>query len=505
MRFSFATLVLGSLAGCSSILGIDGYSIGQPSTDMAEAGAGASGPDAETNSHLSDAQTELLDSGEEPDFRDSDVSVIDGDALVDSTQPSEPEAKDASVPCTDMKPDREAGIFVSTAGSREANCGAYNLPCSSRMGCDKRRPQAVSLVYIATGEYSPDRLKLLPGLTLQGGWTHLADDWTRKCGVERASITVVASTSNVGIYAEYDGESVLDTLTVRTKPTAADGESQYAIWVQGASTRLMLKDVIASAGPSGKGAAGRGGAAAASVTGTCTPSTGKAGLSGMTGKGGAKGAFDATGYLPMAGLSGTSGSPGQAGLTMAPECLHGCAIGCVMPAQNICVASATGDICGVAGLTGCGGMPGLGGEGGQGGGSSIGLFAAGGLVTISGGSLASADGAPGGRGGAGGQGSIGSEGKMGANGQRCGPCINGSSCAPPPNTPQPKGSTGGTGGRGGTGGNGGDGAVGSSFAYYKAVAASIMVSPLTQLHHGGPGPIVGNGAAGDALDTNLQQ
>ncbi len=513
--------------------------------DAADSGAPGEIPDAARH----DA---LVDTGGE----DGPTDAVAPDVPEDSG-PAPDEVPDAGgrqileepgKPIPDCEPaaaDRNS-IFVSLAGADEPNCGSDAKPCLTiKKGMERARDTERTRVLIDTGRY-PESLVLLPGLTFIGGWNNVGGEWTRKCGDNRNASVVVASPSEIGVLAVYDGEAVLDTLTVETAPATPEGKSAYGVFARGETTKLTLREVNVRAADGGSGLVGAVGETPLPASGTCDASDGAAAsVAGTQGPGGGLGSFDVGGYTPASGSAGGVGSRGNNGTLDAPRCVQ-CFASCDTAS---CTGVEAGQSCGTAGAAGCGGEGAAGGGGGLGGGASIAVYAWGAQVTIEGGALAAGNGGVGGPGGAPGSGGAGSDGLTGLPGASCMRCYRGIFIGPvlPLSSIQPAsasaarsllpagaaadidlidpviikpgpvlptkcyntagsgaGGLGHVGGAGSAGGKGGGGAGGPSYGVFIGGSASVSISKDTEIEVGEGGAGTDSGASGEALPEKKQ-
>ena len=423
--------------------------------------------------------------------------------------------------CATEQPNQEHGIFVSADGkdSGEAGtCGAVTAPCATVKKA-LSIAKAGGVVYIAAGTYEEDGLTLGAGVTLQGGWVKRVDGgWIRRCDAARSAAVVIRAKSADRTLGAVDlqGSATVEAVTVESKATtAATAGSVYGIFVSGAKTGLILREVaikVQDAGAGNTGDAGQDGLAAAA---SCASGSGANGATiGQAGSGALAGSFSSAGYAPVPGIEGRAGGDGQDGTPApAPPCVTcGQGASCIPQCTPItCLRcgydGATYQQCGKAGNNGCRGGGGKGGKPGSGGGSSIGIFVWDGTVRIETGRIESGSGGNGGPGGPGGQGAVGTLGAPGsAGGLSCQTCAG--SNVPPDFTCHEEsqaagpGAPGGPGGSGKDGGPGGGGAGGHSYAIYKGGSAVVNVAPGVELVAGAPGSgggvAPGSGADGSA-------
>jgi hypothetical protein len=440
------------------------------------------------------------------------AQVIPGDGGSDAPAATDALAADggadvtADAACADVRPDDATGVFVATYGSDELTCGARTAPCLT-VGAGVARAlgsnPARSKVYVARGIYT-EKLALAATIEVIGGWDVTDGNYARAC-VSPESAVVLRAPASASVTVEATnlvGEARLSLLTVTSKLPAqvVPGESLVGIRAVGATTTLVLTDVVVAMGNGGNGAAGTRGAAGDAGAGSCAAGTGAPGAAGTAGAGASAGAFDPTGYVPAtatpgdAGTAGANGPPGGAGTCVT------CGACGAAPTCDF-VAAVAPQACGKPGAPGCAG--GAGGPGGAatGGGSSIALYAWDADVTIRGGKLTSGDAGSGGPGGAGGDGGVPTKGAAGLDADLCV-----TACAPSVAVPGTcaatstrglGGAAGDAGGGGGAGGAGGGGAGGSSFAIYQGGTGVVRTLGAVTLLHGQPGSGGGpTGAAG---------
>lgn len=457
---------------------------------------------------------------------------------------SPPDAGEPVPPITNCEPEvaePSAGVFASPKGSTAADCGTPETPCATiLLAMDRAQALSREFIYLETGTYA-EPVTLRAGLTIRGGYERENADWKRLCAADRSMRTRIQSTEIVGVWAEYQGTTTLDSLTIAALAKTPQGFSSYGVFARGPMTRLMLRDVQVFASAGGNGAKGSAGATPPPRAGNCLPAGDGADAigEGAPGANASSGKFDNTGYLPGAGSPGGMGNPGNtgvAGISQCKQCVDACD-------PTTCTGNSTGQSCGIAGLAGCGGSPAAGGGGGGGGGSSIGIYVWNAHVKIDAGLIQASDGGRGGAGGDPGLGGEGSDGTAGSNGQTCTICGKGVSgpIIPPPPSPDTEiaaadmapgtdpakiiapidggviipimcasskgsgiGTAGGRGGKGSRGGVGGSGAGGNSYGLYAGGTGEIEVSTSTRIQYGQPGKSQGTGIAGDAKASSRQ-
>ncbi|HEX8794317.1 MAG TPA: hypothetical protein VF765_25410 [Polyangiaceae bacterium] len=423
--------------------------------------------------------------------------------------------------CLLAVPDSLQGVFVATGGAT-ASCGAIDSPCgsiSAALTVVQQSAGTKNIVYVAESA-TPyvEQVILIGGVTIQGGWVYQgAGQWSRPCLQDPTQTAVVAPlssnpTSGV-IFANYTGISTLDTLSIVDGPTVPPtGQSLFGVFIDGASTQLVLQNVKVQMGTAGPGADGNMGAVGVGAVACNTPGDNATGQTGAAGSPGSAGTYGGMGFTvggqggtADAGAPGDNGGPGLAGGSCTGS---GCQILCANPptcstydCSSITAATQTGQ----TGKPGCGGNGGQGGTGGTGGGSSIAIYAfLGATVTLNGVVLEAGTGGRGGSGGLGGQGASGVPGAAGSS-VTCsqGYCAgtHATSCTAQPSTTGAGGDGGAPGGAGGYGGQGGGGAGGDSYCYYLATGATVSGSFSCTPGTGGPAGVP-NGTTGAGAAHN---
>ncbi len=443
-----------------------------------------------------------------------DASLPDGDVdqltpeagTADAPPDTPPDTTPPCIPDVAETVDDGAGVFVAGVGvgSDNAACGDRSSPCGSVQFAINRATTIAgkTTVYVASGEYVETR-KLVPGITVDGGWEIFNGRWARNCSPRPNAAVVIRAPNdaNVTVLAEYSGQATLHLLTLKSKPTALPSESLYGIVARGAATNLRLEDVAIVVAPGGDGNDGPSGPIGTPGTGGCAPNDGGSGLTSQNaGAGADAGFFTDAGYvaLPAVGVggNGTAGLPGTPGMDGGcVTCVASCSVSLLA-----CSAPAAAGSCGTGGMAGCAGQGGTGGQPGAGGGSSIGIYAISAKVTVVGAGVEAGSGGAGGNGGLGGNGGTGSNGPPGAPGPQCTTdCVPYPSCAPVSGAGTP-GAGGGKGGSGGAGARGGGGAGGYSYGIYRGGDADVTLGSGATVTHGQPGASRGNGASGKAAD-----
>jgi hypothetical protein len=318
----------------------------------------------------------------------------------------------------------------------------------------------------------------------------------------------IKSTSSPAFSAKgLSSTTTLDTLDVVVTATPTTGVSLYGITSD--DSMLALSNVSVTVPAGGPGQEGTtGGAGKAGNDGGCSPpDSGAVGSNGAAGNPTGAGMFSAppTGFVPAS--DGTNGAMGGQGSNGVQGAFGGSVSGysdCVSTGATACGGTRE-TFEGGPGIGGCPGGGGHGGTPGTGGGCSIAVYAWGGSVTITGGTLKTGGGGAGGNGGNGGMGGGGAPGVQGspATGfiKTCfydgltGDCHTLTGTAP-------GGDAGGLGGTGGMGGPGGGGAGGCSYGYYEGGGATVTASGTT-FDYGAGGPHgMPNGSTGPSAKHN---
>ncbi len=502
-------LASGALWACGSSLSTGA---GDSSTDVKDGGhtrdgtvVEASEPDAGHDAPVLDAPPGDGKPGDggmhegSPGDSRADVDAHSDDAATDATE--EPEAS----PCLPEAPDGTSGLFVVAGGSSSTSCGSLSLPCGSidvALTVAGTSGGTITTLYVGPGTFTESAtVSLLNGIAIVGGWNVFGMTWSHSCIPPE-----IDGPSPVFSATSLSTTTTLDTLDVVVKATAGTGVSLYGITSNASVLALSHVSVTVPAGGPGLNGS-TGGPGSPGVSGGCSP-PGK-GLTGSTGgfgnatdsgtfgppPGGYVPASDGTnGILGGTGANGTQGAFGSSDVGKS-ECKGAGGTSCTDP---------TATFEGGTGIGGCPGGGGYGGTPGTGAGCSIALYAWGGSVSVSGGTLKSGSGGLGGNGGNGSVGAAGAAGVAGASVKYISSCFY---------NPGPKecdstfayadgGAAGGLGGKGGTGGQGGGGAGGCSYAYYMGGLASVSTSG-TSLDNGTGGPGgAPNGASGPSANHN---
>ena len=442
----------------------------------------------------------------------ADTSVTPETGVLDAQVDAGVDAAD--VVCPQVTPDDATGIYATPTGTNSPTCGTRAAPCKTLSHSVGRAGAAFrTKVYAARGTYV-EKLTLVAGVEVIGGWDVTGTTWKRACNSPEEAVIVRAPAGQTVTVEARDlgGEATLSLLRVESKLLAQvlPGESLYGVVAVGTTTTLVMNDVrieMTDAIAAANGAKGDAGAAAPA---SCAAGNGKVGTDGGQGAGAPPGAYDPTnGYAPGAAAAGGAAGPGAngaaGGLGLCVVC-GTCAVNAAMTGCDFAPALG-GPSCGKDGTPGCGGGAGGSGAPASGGGSNIGLFAWDATVTVNGGKVRSGNAGNGGNGGSGGAGGAGTK---GAAGTATDLCVVGctfdpmnSSCADVKGRAD-GGAAGDAGGNGGGGGAGGGGGGGSSFAIYQGGQGLVTTSGSTSLAHGtagtGGAPAAGMGAAGVAAN-----
>jgi hypothetical protein len=393
-------------------------------------------------------------------------------------------------------------VFVSKSSSATSACGPIGTPCGTiAAGLAYAASQGKKHIYVdqgTSGYTYAEQVTLPNGITLEGGWVFGGGTtWTKVCSGNAAAAVIEPTGVSEAVIANGVAATLIN-LSIDNATVAAPnvGESIYGIFATGGALTLDGVVVVTSAGGTGSP-----GATASAGSGTVPGDGGVCGAgasdggSGGPGGPGQNGGYLSTGFQPVAAPSGTPGNAGS-----DEDGTQGSPLKC-----SACVSDGTGDCSTGNEVTytpdapgqGCGGNGGGPGHGGGGGGASIGIYAWGGTVTITGGSITSNSGGKGGAGSAGGQGAGGTTGSSGCVETLCGGgCSAEGLCTSPARTTGTVCSTPGVGQSGGAGGTGGGGAGGDSYAYYAGGGGSVTVSGTTLTNESG-------GAGGTGGTTGL--
>jgi hypothetical protein len=416
------------------------------------------------------------------------------------------------VVCPDVLPDDVTGMYVATTGTNTPSCGARATPCRSvTVGINRAlvAKPARARVYVARGTYA-EKVSLFADIEVIGGWEVAGTTWKRACVAPESAVVLRApASSNVTVEAQsIGGEARLSLLTVESKPAAQviAGESLYGVVAVGATTSLVMSDVLVTLGNAGAGGNGTKGGPGPLAPASCADGTGLPGADGSQGAGADFGAFDPTGYTPATAAAGEAASPGANGTAGGAGTCVTCGSCGLAPLCEF-IPAAGPMACGKDGTPGCSGGPGQPGGPATGGGSSIAVYAWDANVTVKGGVIKSGDAGNGGIGGAGGAGAVPTKGAAGASTDTCvtACALDGMGVA----CVETKaagigGAAGGIGGASGASGAGGGGGGGSSIAIYQGGAGFVTTTGGASLAHGsagrGGGPDAGAGTGGVAAD-----
>ncbi len=389
--------------------------------------------------------------------------------------------------CEKRRSDESTGVFVSINGADSETCGTRLQPCQLvNTGIRRAALLKKANVHIARGTY-PESITLLAGITLDGGWDPVGNDWKPVCGTDSLSATrfALAATESRVVVADFTGDAALRQLTIESKRAAKPGESVVGLFAVNA--KIVLESVVVTMGAAGDGAVGAKGTAGAVGDTRCAAGNGAPGTDGAPGEAPLAGTFDASGFTPTNGAPGRLGSSGANGAC-------GTNIACNTTCTALSPASVCSMGCGARPLSGCGGKPGTPGEGGMGGGSSIGIFGWSAKIVLKGGAYSVGNG---GKGGAGGEGGAGGAGGATTSEQLlCVTCA-GAGCATVGNQTL---ATGAVGGKGGAGGSGSGGSGGSSHAVYVGGPGATFTSEQNPTFTVGQAGTGGDGSpAGSAV------
>lgn len=425
------------------------------------------------------ADTNTTDGGTGFEGGASSSSGSSGKPNTDAGSSGGPFKEEENLPCDGRTTDDRNNIYVVGTGADSPSCGTREAPCKTLMaGFASALAQQKPKILVGAGTYT-EALMLDGGFTFEGGWEVSGTTWTPNCGAGHSGLAIVQTpdTSNVSVKATK-GATVLRFLTIKSKPTAAPGESLVSIIALGPDVKVALDDTALIVAGGGKGTDGT---TPAAVTGTdcTTDSDGLAGAPGEAGAAPSIGSVTTNGFSIGVGSDGKPGGLGHQG-TAAP----------VPQNVNYSTCEVQGASCSPVahvaapnlGASGCGGKGGAGGKAGTGGGSSIGIIASDALVVTYGGSVTTGPGGVGGAGGAGGDGASGSVGQAGVESSYSAASQGG--CGSPPacnnvSTPLAGGAAGGPGGNGGKGGQGSGGAGGWSISFVKFGTAALLQSTTT--------------------------
>jgi hypothetical protein len=513
MRWHAGTAVapLLFLGGCAAVWGFQDLTSGSDGgTGSSDATVGDDGPDGATEEDvMEDESNDAPSDGSLDGATDAEGSAS---ARSDAVSTDDAPPYDAGI-CATTTVDAVHGVFVAPGGTNGAGCGTTtSSPCQSitagiATAATATGGVARNIVYVSAGVYT-EKITLVGGVTVRGGWHASGATWTFDCGPAPESQVIVQAppTSNGTVVANgNDGmTATLSTLTVLSKAAANPGESLYGIFATGANTLLALTDVVVTMQAGGAGQAGTIGAPGVAPPASCSVSDGTTNADGNVGTAGTVGTFSSTGFTARTGATGGAGAAGDNGTSGGPGMSASVSVCGPDPCTN-----GQANCVGGAGANGCGGGGGLGGSGGTGGGSSVAIFAYDATVTVIAGGLQAGNGGSGGAGGAGGAGAAGSSGATGVPSVCAQSACSDSgalSCTPlGMDVTGPGGLAGGPGGQGGAGGQGGGGAGGDSYVIVTGGMATSRLALLASpaLTPGVPGPGgSSNGPSGTAGAQN---
>jgi hypothetical protein len=497
-----ASLVVVSLWGCNSLLGIDAVD------ETGSAGGAGSGEAGKTG----DAGRPGSGGGGGSGGGPSGPSGSGGQAPV--------------APCQTGEVPGE-GVFVDARDGDDDNDGSAAQPFRTlTQAANQAVARELGRVFLAPGLYQealvlrsasdeePGTVSAPEGtaLSFDGGWKLDGARWQRDCAPDARDKTVLASNTTTGVSIRGPFGAIefrnLSIATATDAPAAAEGQpgaSCYGVNASGAGLRLRLENVVVDACPGAEGAAGLPGAAgdgAIGCDGSASCADGKSGAEATaTGLPAEAGTFDQDGYVATVGAVGPLGSNGANGVAGpgTPGFVQ-CHDDCGNPCESLF------DLVRPHGTCGCGGKSGGGGLGGPGGGASVALFVRGpnASVDLSFATLrarAGGDGAPGGEGGEGAEGAVG---KPFGGDPSCCPTLcqfSGGTCTflQPSCTVLPAQPAGGVGGKGGKGGKGGGGSGGPSFSLVR-VGQVTVTRDASALLFGEPGAGADGAPSGEAGD-----
>ena len=387
---------------------------------------------------------------------DANTPVVDG-SLPDADSGSE---------CEPVLPDVDAGVFVAPSGADTALCGTRETPCRSvQFGIGRATTMTRPKVFVGRGTFV-EHVVMKAAITLDGGWEVNGLSWTRACAAPPGATILRAPPMAAAAVEATDlggPAATLANLAVKGRAEAEGkpGDSLYGITATGATTTLLLENVVVIVPNGGTGKGGTKGMAGVvgAAAGCSTAGAATVGQPGAIGAGSAAGTFGPTGWISAAGTDGTTGMPGGNGALGAA----GSCAACVTCGAFLAGCPATVDVpkCGGTGIAGCGGAPGTQGTGAGGGGSSVGIFVWDATVQFTAGKVVVGNGGDGGVGGGGGAGGFASAGKAGATGDACTTACAADAVMCVETTTAGAGGPAGTiGGNGGSGGGGGGGSGG---------------------------------------------
>jgi hypothetical protein len=431
------------------------------------------------------------------------------------------------------------GVFVSPDGRAGASGTSRDPAATVTEGIEAAVRGGKDHVYIAAGAYN-EQVTLVDGVSLFGGYSN-DGLWSRDLARYKTTVQNAAGATSVRVLiadGAFAKRTVVDGLEVLAGTNANPGESSYAVWVRGTSSKLELVRVTALGGNGGPGRDGvsgtrgpdgvvgqpgestntsdctdcycnefdaYGGVGGAGGTTMCTGginaaggrggnsgcSSNGAGANGAASSGGAPGGVGsgAVGVSGGAGAAGQHGAGGQGGTVSGgfwrgaagsdgASGDHGVGGGGGAGGRGADNGWSTCDSWGGGGGGGgAGGCGGTAGRAGTAGGGSFGAFLVDASPTLKDCTFGHKNGGNGGRGGDGGDGGLGKAG--GGGGDRC--------------KDAGWGGAGGAGGNGGAGGAGGGGGGGPAFGLYLYGSSDPACAGLRYGISQGTG---GNGGAG---------
>ena len=226
------------------------------------------------------------------------------------------EVEDGSCDPACVAPDTVHGVFVSASSTATSGCGSISEPCATiAAGIAVAKAQGLTIMYLDQGTYR-EQVTLIDGLTIQGGWLYKGGDvWNVVCGgdVDPSTLAIIrpmSITSGPAASVLADGvTATLSTLTVKSLPTAAAGQTLYGIFASN-NASLSLNAVEVSVAAGGAGTTGTSGTAPVGPQPPCAASTGEpATVAGANG-GTSWPTYSSTGYTPGNGKPGAPGNPG---------------------------------------------------------------------------------------------------------------------------------------------------------------------------------------------------
>jgi len=389
-----------------------------------------------------------------------------------------------AVTCTPGAADPAGGVFVDGAAGTDVSCGSLAAPCKT-IGAGVAAANAgagKTTVYVASGTYA-ESLKLTGALTnkslaIDGAWRNSGGSFERQCDADPVSLVTIAPVDDdVTVDARgLSGKVTLSLLTLKSKPSAAAGESLYGVFVRGPEAQVALDGVSIQVSAGGDGKTDDPPAQAPAGAAACDPpGTGQPGPSAAPANAAGATSYTQDGFVAASGGAGGDGNAGANGPVGAvADCT-------AFQSVNTCDTGSCDVVkqshCSEGGKGGCAGRGGEGGAGGGGAGSSIGVFAWGGAVVLGNVLVAPGPGGAGGGGALGGKGGAGGGGGAAAKDTwyaQCGPGTNGACVTSSLQSIDAQ--DGGAGGNGSDGAQGSGGAGGDSYCYVRAGGATIAQS-----------------------------